>query len=131
MNLPSVTHSGPLSNHDAVVAMCTVNLFRMGFSESLPPPYWNRVTIFEGAGVVDERCPGNNERGLPVEWYGSLKNLSKNILKRGQILRQKLFLREGYVTYSPPPPPPSKTNRAPWYVSRKGGWFLNPVHTKS
>ena len=44
---------------------------------------WNRVTIFEGAGVVDEGCPGNDKSGLPVEWYGLLKNLYKNSLKRG------------------------------------------------
>ena len=31
-----VTHSGLLPDHDAVVAMCTVNLFRMGSSESFP-----------------------------------------------------------------------------------------------
>ena len=52
-------------------------------AESPPSPMWNRVTIFEGAGMVDEGCLGNNESGLPVEWYGSLKNLSKNNLKRG------------------------------------------------
>ena len=44
---------------------------------------WNRVTFFEWTGVVDEGWPGNDERGLPVEWYRSLKNLSKNILKGG------------------------------------------------
>ena len=65
-----------------------------------------RITIFEGEGVVDEGWPGNDERGLPVEWYGLLKNLSKNILERGWILRQKLFLLEEYVTSCPPPPPP-------------------------
>ena len=83
---------------------------KQGSSES--PPIRNRATSFEGAGVVDEGWPGNDERGLPVEWYGSLKlkNLSKNILKRGWILRQNLFLREGYVTSCllPPPPPLQK-----------------------
>ena len=47
------------------------------------PPMWNKVIFFEGAGVVDEQWLGNDERGLPVEWYRSLKDLSKNILKRG------------------------------------------------
>ena len=121
MNEPSVTHSGPLPDHDAVVAMCTVNpiprevcLDNMKRAES-PPPMWNRVTVFEVAGVIDEGWPGNDERGLPVEWYGSLKNLSKNIFKRGWILRQKLFVLEGNVTS---PPPLSKINRAPWHISR-------------
>ena len=96
---------GPLLDHDAVVAMCTVNpipyavFWIIWNGQNLPRPplhMWNRVAIFEGAGVVDEWWPGNNERGLLVEWYGSLKNLSKNILKMGWILR----------TSCPPPPPP-------------------------
>ena len=109
MNEPSVTSSGPLPDHDAVVVMCTVNPIPHGIfwiickGLNLPPPPCGIELQFlrvQGWWMRDGRVPGNYERGLPVEWYGSLKNLSKNILKRGSILRQKLLLCD----FLPPPP---------------------------
>ena len=75
--------------------------------------------------MVDEGWPGNNERGLPVEWYGSLKNLSKKHREKRVDTEAKIVPTGGVSDFLPPPPPPtsSKTNRAPWYVSRQGVGF--------
>ena len=69
---------------------------------------WNRVTSFEGAGVVDEGWLGNDERGLPVEWYGSLKNLSKNIFRKGVDTEAKIVATGGVSDFLLPPFPPQK-----------------------
>ena len=78
----------------------------MGSSESLlpPPPFRNRVTIFAGAGVVDEGWPGNDERGLVVRGVQVIKESFQKHLEKGVDTEAKIVPTGGVCDFLPPPP---------------------------
>ena len=74
------------------------------------------IKIFRGVeGVVDgEGC--SSERCLSGGW-GSLRDLSKNILKQGWVTAKVVCRGEGVLKVSPPLlPPPENFNHTPSHL---------------
>ena len=78
------------------------------------------IKIFRGGGMVDGEG-GSSEGCLKWGGGGSLRDLSKSILKQGRWVKAKVVRRgEGVLKVSPPlPPPPENFNHTPIQFSIK------------
>ena len=59
------------------------------------------IKIFMGIGRGGGWGGGSSERRLKWGWWGSLRDLSKNIVKQGWV-KAKLFVGGGVLKVSPP-----------------------------